>query len=182
MIVLRGNVTPAIRQKIHDWVINPVEKVEQKRDDKIFPDPEKSPENYRVLDTCAAELDNEGIPTRYEEFNALTENEYRAFAKHGGISLEVDDFTEVQKYFRKEGRNPTFTELKLIETYWSDHCRHTTFHTAIENIEITGNTPEIIADIKASQKSFEETLAGKEKTLMNLAMAGFKKIKGENKL
>lgn len=183
VIVLRWKVTPAIRKKIHDWVINPVEKVEQKRDDKIFPDPEKSPENYRILNTCAAELDKEWNPTRYEEFNALTEDEYRAFAKHGGISLEVDDFIEVQKYFRDvEKRNPTYTELKLIETYWSDHCRHTTFHTAIENIEITGNTPEIIADIKASQKAFEGTLEGREKTLMNLAIAGFRKIKGENKL
>lgn len=167
VIVLRWNVTPEARKKIHDWVINPVEKVEQKKDDILFPDPEKSPGSYRILDT----------------FNTLSEAEYTEFAKKEGISLEVDDFLEVQKYFRNvEKRNPTYTELKLIETYWSDHCRHTTFHTAIENIKITGNTPEIIADIKASQKSFEKTLAGKKKTLMNLAMAGFKKIKGENKL
>jgi len=164
-------------------VINPVEKIEQKRGDKIFPDPEKSPESYRILDRCAAELDDKGNPIRYEEFNTLNEEEYRAFAKHGSISLDVDDFLEVQKYFReREKRLPTYTELKLIETYWSDHCRHTTFHTAIQNIEITGDAPAIIADIQASQKAFEGTLDGKEKTLMNLAMAGFKKIKGVKKL
>lgn len=98
-----------------------MEKVEQKRDDEVFPDPEKSPESYRIM----------------EGFNKLSQDGYRDFARREGISLEVDDFIFVQEYFRDvEKRNPTLTELKLIETYWSDHCRHTTFNTEIKNIRI----------------------------------------------
>lgn len=167
VIVLKWNVTPEVRKKIHDWVINPVEKVEQKKDDKVFPDPEKSPESYRIM----------------EGFNKLSLDGYRDFAKQEGISLEVDDFIFVQEYFRDvEKRNPTLTELKLIETYWSDHCRHTTFNTEIKNIRIDWDAPEIVRDIRASQTMFEETLEGEEKTLMNLAQAGFRKINKEQKL
>jgi len=167
VIVLKWNVTPEVRKKIHDWVINPVEKIEQKKDDKVFPDPEKSPESYRIM----------------EGFNQLSQDGYRDFAKHEGISLEVDDFLFVQVYFRdEEKRDPTFTELKLIETYWSDHCRHTTFNTEIKNIRIDWDVLEIVRDIQASQTMFKETLEGKEKTLMNLAQAGFRKINVEKKL
>jgi len=89
----------------------------------------------------------------------------------------------IQGYFRDvEKRDPTYTELKLIETYWSDHCRHTTFHTAIQSVEIIGDTPQIVQDIRESQKMFEDTL-GKddEMTLMNLAQAGFRALKDDPK-
>ncbi len=123
-------------------MINPVEKVEQKKEDKIFPDPEKSPESYRVLNECYVRhvKTTGGSPDASIHippigFNELTTEDYREFAKKEGISLDVDDFLEVQKYFRDvERRNPTYTELKLIETYWSDHCRHTTFHTSIQYV------------------------------------------------
>lgn len=190
VIVLKWNVTPEARKKIQDWVINPVEKYEQKPGDPIFPDPEKSPEKYRVLDAIVplavkkANWDQDAslrIPPKW--FIDLSEQEYRDFAKSESISLEVDDFLEIQKYFRNvEKRNPTYTELKLIETYWSDHCRHTTFHTAIQSVEVRWNAPGIARDIEASQAMFEGVLGWEEKSLMRLAQAGFKKIKSDGKL
>jgi len=102
-------------------------------------------------------------------------------ARYESLSIDADDFVEVQKYFRDtEKRDPTYTELKVIETYWSDHCRHTTFHTAIQSVEISGDAPQIVQDIQKSQKMFEDTLGeSAELTLMNLALAGFKALKDD---
>ena len=61
---------------------------------------------------------------------------YAAFCKEWGLAMNTDDLHEVVTYFQKEGRNPTETELRILDTYWSDHCRHTTFTTILESVKI----------------------------------------------
>ena len=62
-----------------------------------------------------------------------------SFLKHQNLSIDIEDLKCIQKYFIEEKRNPTETEIKALDTYWSDHCRHTTFLTHLENISIEGD-------------------------------------------
>ena len=70
-----------------------------------------------------------------EGFNALDQNGLKAFLNEKGLAMDLDDLKFLQAYFKKEQRDPTITEIKMIDTYWSDHCRHTTFLTTIESAE-----------------------------------------------
>ena len=61
---------------------------------------------------------------------------YAGFCRKWGLAMNTDDLAEVVNYFRREGRNPSETELRILDTYWSDHCRHTTFTTELESITV----------------------------------------------
>ena len=69
-------------------------------------------------------------------FISMPREEYANFCKEWGLAMNTDDLHEVVTYFQKEQRNPTETELRILDTYWSDHCRHTTFTTILESIKI----------------------------------------------
>ena len=69
-------------------------------------------------------------------FISMPREEYATFCKEWGLAMNTDDLHEVVTYFQKEQRNPTETELRILDTYWSDHCRHTTFTTILESIKI----------------------------------------------
>lgn len=71
-----------------------------------------------------------------ENFTNLKEENLAAYCEDKSLAMNIDDLREVVVYFRKEGRNPYETELKILDTYWSDHCRHTTFNTQLESIEV----------------------------------------------
>ena len=71
-----------------------------------------------------------------ENFTKLKEEDLAAYCEDKSLAMNTDDLREVVAYFRKEGRNPYETELKILDTYWSDHCRHTTFNTQLESIEV----------------------------------------------
>lgn len=93
-----------------------------------------------------------------------------------GLAMELDDLQCCRDYFKSEHRDPTFTELKLIDTYWSDHCRHTTFSTQFDHVSIESET------IKNSYKRYLELRVGLGRTdrpitLMDLATIGAKALK-----
>ena len=69
-------------------------------------------------------------------FTDMPESGFAAFCSEWGLAMNTDDLREVVNYFKKEGRNPTETELRILDTYWSDHCRHTTFTTVLEEITV----------------------------------------------
>ncbi len=71
-----------------------------------------------------------------EGFTDMTEEELAPYCKANSLAMNADDLREVVNYFRGEGRNPSQTELRILDTYWSDHCRHTTFTTEITEIKI----------------------------------------------
>ncbi|MDE7265285.1 MAG: phosphoribosylformylglycinamidine synthase, partial [Clostridia bacterium] len=111
-----------------------------------------------------------------------------AIAKyHGGMGLamSVEDLAFVRDYFKNEGRNPTETEIKVIDTYWSDHCRHTTFATEIKNIEIHSDNVHIQKALDLYKKLFAELYKDRKDKyvcLMDIATIAAKKLKKDGKL
>jgi len=106
-----------------------------------------------------------------------------------GLAMDLDDLKCIHKYFKSEKRNPTITEIKVLDTYWSDHCRHTTFLTHLENIEIEDGfySDQIKAALALVKKDFAEVAKAKGKddqylTLMDIATLAMKKARLEGKL
>ena len=136
--MLYGNISAEDIERIKKHVINPVEAREASLDKK---------------DTLRIEYD---IPTEVkvlDGFIDLDRDGLAAFIAKEGLAMDLDDIAFCQKYFISEGRCPTITEIKMIDTYWSDHCRHTTFLTTIDEIRFED---ELI------EKTYREYLAARE--------------------
>lgn len=115
-------------------------------------------------------------------FIEMNDEQIAEYHKSMGLAMSVADLAFVRDYFKKEGRNPTETEIKVIDTYWSDHCRHTTFATELCNIEIDGNNSEVNQALKLYFNLFDEMYVGREDKyhcLMDIATIGAKKLKKE---
>ena len=118
--MLYGKLTKEEIAKIKKHVINPVEAREA---------------SLAKRDTLKAEYD---IPTEVKTldgFIELDECGLAAFIAEKGLAMDLDDIKFCQSYFKSEGRCPTITEIKMIDTYWSDHCRHTTFLTTVDSVK-----------------------------------------------
>lgn len=120
----------------------------------------------------------------YQGFTSYSPEEMQAFYQDHNLAMTYDDLVFCQQYFQTEHRDPTVTELKVIDTYWSDHCRHTTFATILEEIEW-----EEDAYLKAKQKAYQLYQANKAKyagdkpqTLMDMATLGMKEMKARGLL
>lgn len=110
-----------------------------------------------------------------EGFREITPEQAPAWCKEKGLAMNGDDLMEVVKYFTAEGRDPNETELRILDTYWSDHCRHTTFTTELTDIKVDDSFAT--ADIEASLRQWEEIRKelGRENKplcLMDLATIG----------
>ncbi len=111
--------------------------------------------------------------------------EIAAYHARMGLAMSVADLAFVRDYFKKEGRNPTETEIKVIDTYWSDHCRHTTFATELKNISVNSNNAHIQKSLDMYRGLFDELYKDrpdKYPCLMDIATIGVKKLKKEGKL
>ncbi|WP_024860856.1 phosphoribosylformylglycinamidine synthase [Ruminococcus flavefaciens] len=165
--IISGIISDEDFAKLKSYIINPVESREA------------SLETVKTLDT------NYDIPTTVEElegFINLNAFGLHAFVDKFGLAMDYDDIKFCQDYFRnEEKRNPTITEIRMIDTYWSDHCRHTTFLTNIENVKI--NTP-YIKDTYDMYVNVRKELGRTDKpmTLMDLATLAAKKLKADGKL
>ena len=116
---LYGHLSESDIREFKKYVINPVECREAA---------------LEIPETLAIQYD---IPTQVatlEGFTALNREGLDAFIRRYGLAMDLDDITFCQKYFLEEKRNPTITEIRMIDTYWSDHCRHTTFGTIIDDV------------------------------------------------
>ncbi len=114
-----GNVTEAELNQIKKHVINPVEAREAS------------------LELAVTLKEKHEVPTEVETLDGfinLNRAELEAFVKNYGLAMDADDIAFCQQYFIGENRNPTITEIRMIDTYWSDHCRHTTFNTTIDSV------------------------------------------------
>ena len=167
VFVISGNLTDAEFDRLKSYLINPVERREA------------SMEKPQTLDT------NYTIPTTVKTldgFTKLSEEELKQFINEYGLAMDLGDIQFCQAYFRDtEHRDPTITELRMIDTYWSDHCRHTTFLTHISNVDIpTG----YIKDTYDAYCEVRQELGRGEKpmTLMDLATIAAKKLKADGKL
>ncbi len=125
--MLYGKLTDAEIARIKKHVINPVESREASLDKKDTIKMEYAvPADVKVLDG----------------FNSLDKAGLEAFIAQYGLAMDIDDITFCQQYFITEGRCPTITEIKMIDTYWSDHCRHTTFLTTVDKVKFADPTVE----------------------------------------
>ena len=107
----------------------------------------------------------------YDSFNSMNDEELEEFYNEHGFAFGLDDLVSIQRYFQSENRNPTETELKVLDTYWSDHCRHTTFETELKNIQFEGQFRETLEEIFADYLEKRKFLGREAKpiSLMDLA-------------
>lgn len=122
-----------------------------------------------------------------EGFLTFTKEEMEAYRTANGFAMSLDDLLWCQKYFNEEHREPTITEIKVLDTYWSDHCRHTTFMTQIEDVEIEPGlyTQPVQAALDKYMEARDEVYGADTKrpvTLMDIAVIGMKKLRAEGKL
>ena len=108
-------------------------------------------------------------------FTKMQPDAYAAFCKEWGLAMNTDDLAEVVRYFTAEGRDPSETELRILDTYWSDHCRHTTFTTELTDIRVDDSF--IKDEIEAAYREFlavrkELGRENKSQCLMELATIG----------
>ena len=169
IIAVKG-VTEKELSRIKKHLINPVECAEV------------SLEKPDTLARAKMETHDVSIVDGFIDMNVAEIADYH---KANGFAMSVEDLVFVRDYFKKEGRNPTETEVKVIDTYWSDHCRHTTFSTEIQSVDIHSDNPYIqkaYALYKDLFAEFNRNRAEKYPCLMDIATIAVKKLKKEGKL
>ena len=118
-------------------------------------------------------------------FTAMPESAFAAFCKSHGLAMNTDDLREVVNYFKKEGRDPSETELRILDTYWSDHCRHTTFTSELTEIKV--DDCFVKEEIESTLGRFHDIRKqlgreGKSLCLMELATIGARYLRAAGKL
>lgn len=119
--ILSGSLSEADVDAIKRYVINPIEAREA---------------SLALPSTLLLDQPQPEMVESIEGFLDFSDADLENFLSERGLAMDLADLQFCQEYFRQEGRIPTITEIKMIDTYWSDHCRHTTFGTVLENIEI----------------------------------------------
>ena len=160
LIVLYGNITPEELAKIKKYYINEVEMREK---------------NLNILEENPEQENTEKVPV-YENFINKTSEEIADMRNNLELAMTANDLLFIQEYFKnEEKRNPTETEIRVLDTYWSDHCRHTTFETIIDDVKIENEEYRDIIEktlgeyVKSREYVHGERLGKKPMTLMDLA-------------
>lgn len=170
--ILFGNISDEDYCRIKSYCINPVDSREA---------------SLEIPTTLEMEVE---IPTSVEVLDGFinyTLEELEIFLNNQGLAMTLADLQHVQVYFKnEERRNPTITEIKVLDTYWSDHCRHTTFMTKIEDVKIEdGKYNEIIKeayDMYLDSRSSVYVDRQKDICLMDIATIAMKQLRKEGKL
>ena len=162
---LFGTLSGEELERIQSYLINPVEcrAASMDKPDTLERD-DAAPGPVAVLDGFTT-LEQAGLEQLLEQY---------------GLAMDLADLTALQAYFREEGRDPTLTEVRVVDTYWSDHCRHTTFSTHLEQVELApGPAAEAYRAYLAAREEVygPEEAARRPQTLMDLATIGTKLLK-----
>ena len=162
---LYGDMTDAELGEIKKYVINPVEAREA---------------SLELPATLRTDYDIPTTVRTLDGFNELDEAGLKALMDEMGLAMDLDDIKFCQQYFQSEHRDPTITEIRMIDTYWSDHCRHTTFLTVIDNVTF---------EDELLRKTYDEYLSvrkelGRTKPvcLMDIATVAVRYLKKHGKL
>ena len=172
LYILSGKIDDKLFDKIKSYIINPVDSREANLEKPV---------------TLEIKTD---IPTEVETITGFIDfdkKELENFLNKQGLAMTIEDLEYIQEYFKnQEKRNPTITEIKVLDTYWSDHCRHTTFMTQIKNVEIEdGKFNEIIKETYSKYIQARNTLyieKQKDMCLMDIATIAVKELKNAGKL
>lgn len=172
IIILKGNLNEEEIRKIKSYYINPVDSREVSPLSKVLEENLEEPNEVQVL----------------KGFLDLNEEGLKNFHRDKSLAMSLEDLKLIRDYFKSEDRNPTITEIKVIDTYWSDHCRHTTFETIIKDVYIEeGKYSEPIKKAYEDYKNsrayvYGENLNNKEVKLMDLATIAMKELRKRGKL
>ena len=166
LYALEGDLTDADVDTIKHYVINPVEAREASLETK---------------ETLKTQVPVPGKVETIAGFNEMDAEAGQKFIDERGLAMDLADLAFLQAYFRdEEGRDPTLTEVRVVDTYWSDHCRHTTFSTHLDAVEIADD------NVKAAYERYlsarvevygAEKAAKRPQTLMDIATLGAKTLK-----
>ena len=171
--VIEGAVTEEEKEAIRNHCINPVDSREASAE---------KPE------TLVTEFDEPDDIKVFEGFKDMPEAELKELYDSLGLAMTFKDFLHIQNYYSgEEHRDPTMTEIRVLDTYWSDHCRHTTFSTELSEVKFDdGDYRKPIEDTyKQYLKDHSEIFAGREDKfvcLMDLALMAMRRLKREGKL
>ena len=168
LIVLHGDMNDTDVKRIQDYLINPVDQRLASLD--------------KPIDLADEDVHIEPVPV-IDGFIQFSDDELKQYIKDNGMAMNYDDLKVTQDYFRdEEKRDPTETELKVLDTYWSDHCRHTTFATIITDLDIeSGAFKEILEKDVEAYKTSRHVVYGVDTkrplTLMDLATISMKELR-----
>ena len=171
--VIEGNISDEEFEAIRSHCINPVDSREAS---------EEKPE------TLVTTFDEPADILVFDGFKDMSEDELRKLYDSLGLAMTFKDFLHIQNYYSgEEHRDPTMTEIRVLDTYWSDHCRHTTFSTELKNVQFDdGYYRKPIEDTyREYLKDHSEIFAGREDKfvcLMDLALMAMRRLKREGKL
>ncbi len=173
IVILSGKVSTEDIKKIENYLINPV--------DSRLTDDKKIPETLEIKSATPGD-----IPV-VEGFISWSDAELESYRQKMGLAMDLLDVKFLQDYFKSENRDPTETEVRVLDTYWSDHCRHTTFLTELKDIKIEDGPYSSL--FKKSLQNYTqmrtELYAGrtdKPVCLMDMAVIGIKYLKKHGKL
>jgi len=164
--ILEGDISSAELETIKKYVINPVEAREADLSEK---------------ETLVSVYDVPADVEILDGFISMGEDELAPFIKKYGLAMDADDLRFTVGYFKSEGRDPSITEIRMIDTYWSDHCRHTTFLTTIDSVTFED---ELLAKAYEDYKAVRKKLGREHKpvNLMDLATIAAKELKADGRL
>lgn len=170
VLVLSGSLSADDVAAIKHYCINPVEAREASLD---------------PVSTLEMPWEKTADVPVIDGFDAMDDAALKELSAHMGLAMSFDDLKFVQTYFRdEEKRNPTVTEIRVIDTYWSDHCRHTTFMTELTDVSFENGT--FTAPIQRAYESYKTTRENlnrkKPQTLMDMATIAVKELKAAGKL
>ncbi|MGL4344377.1 MAG: phosphoribosylformylglycinamidine synthase [Cellulosilyticaceae bacterium] len=168
---IEGDFTQEQINKMKKHLINPIESEEVSLDkpdslDMTYP----MPEAIKIV----------------EGFRDYEDEALEAYRQEQGLAMSLEDLIYFQDYFKSIDRDPSFTEIKVVDTYWSDHCRHTTFMTELTAIDIEGDkaSEPVVDALKMYHEMRDELYVGRDKkvSLMDMATIGTKYLKKQGKL
>ena len=163
--LLSGDISDTELDEIKNYVINPVEARIASMD---------------LPETLKMKVELPETVETLTGFNDLSRDDLQKFINKKGLAMDLDDIAFCQEYFRSEHRDPTITEIRMIDTYWSDHCRHTTFLTTIDKVEFEDDF--LNAAYKEYLAARQEIGRTKPINLMDIGTLAAKVLKAEGKL
>ena len=171
--ILSGNVTDEQLKAVMEYCINPV-------DSRAC--------GMEIPETLVTEYEEPADVIVFDGFKDMAEDKLKELYDSLGLAMTFKDFLHIQKYFKgEEKRDPSMTEIRVLDTYWSDHCRHTTFSTELTNVEFDdGDYKEMLEKTfdayRAEMKEMYKDRDDKFICLMDIALMGMKQLKAAGKL
>ncbi|MFT7302620.1 MAG: phosphoribosylformylglycinamidine synthase, partial [Akkermansiaceae bacterium] len=169
IIILKGTLSDDDLAAIKKYLINPVDSHEVSVTDDYQRTESPEPKDVAIL----------------TGFNTQSEADFDQYRSELGLAMSTADLVHTQKYFLAEGREPTITELRMLDTYWSDHCRHTTFMSAISKVTFDEGT-DVIEDTYKTYLQTRDEVYGPDTdrpvSLMDIALMGMKELRKTGEL